>query len=163
MSDLPATFPAVDTPLWVTVLVAALTAAGAYAAAVRQARITARQAEEDRELARLERDDQREQWFIERIERAWELCRSPDERDKRAGVRLLRAMIREPGLTRLVSNILDEVAQEELGDDLRDLRDAYQRTGVLPDVDSIVLEGDDDGVQEGDHVQAEDPRDPSSG
>ena len=152
-----------DTPLWVTVLVSALTAAGAYAAAVRQTRISARQAEEDRELARLERDDQREQWFIERIESAWELCRSPDERDKRAGVRLLRAMIREPGLTRLVSNILDEVAQEELGDDLRDLRDASLRTGVLPDVDSIVLEGDDDGVQEGHHVEAEDPRDPSPG
>jgi hypothetical protein len=60
--------------------------------------------------------------LIERIERAWELCRSPDEKDKRAGVRLLRAMIREPALTRLVSNILDEVAQEELGDELRDLR-----------------------------------------
>ena len=152
-----------DTPLWVTVLVSALSAAGAYAAAVRQARIAARQAEQDRELARLERDDQREQWFIERIERAWELCRSPDEKDKRAGVRLLRAMIREPGLTRLVSNILDEVAQEELGDELRDLRDAYQRTGVLPDVDIIVMESDDDGEQEGDHGEAEDPRDPASG
>jgi hypothetical protein len=153
----------VDTPLWVTVLVAALTAAGGYAAAVRQAGIAARQSEEDRELARLERDDQREQWFIARIEAAWDLCRSPDEKDKRAGVRLLRAMIKEPGLTRLVSNILDEVAQEELGDELRDLREAYQRTGVLPDVDSIVMEGEDDGVQEGDHVQAEDPRDPAAG
>ena len=163
MSDLPATLPAVDTPVWVTVLVSALTAVGGYAAAVRQARIAARQAEEDRDLARLERDDQREQWFISQIDRAWELCRSQDEKDKRAGVRLLRAMIREPGLTRLVSNILDEVAQEELGDELQDLRDAYRRTGVLPDVDSIVLEGDDDGVQEGDHVQAEDPRDASAG
>ena len=78
--------------MWVTVLVSALTAVGGYAAAVRQARIAARQAEEDRDLARLDR-----------------------------------------------------------------------RTGVLPDVDSIVLEEDDDGVQEGDHVQAEDPRDASAG
>ena len=152
-----------DTPLWVTVLVAAVTAAGAYATAVRQARIAARQAEEDRELARLERDDQREQWFIARIEGAWDLCRSPDEKDKRAGVRLLRAMIKEPGLTRLVANILDEVAQEELGDELQDLRDAYQRTGVLPDVDTLVMEGEDDGVQEEDHGQAEDPRDAAAG
>jgi hypothetical protein len=129
----------VDTPLWVTVLASALTALGAYVAGVRPARIAARQAEADRDLARLERDDHREQWLIERIERA----------------------------TRLVSNILDEVAQEELGDELRDLRAAYQRTGVLPDVDSIVMEGDhdgkDDGVQEGDHVEAEDPRDSSAG
>jgi len=161
----------VDTPLWVTVLASALTALGAYVAGVRPARIAARQAEADRDLARLERDDHREQWFIERIEKAWELCRSPDERDKRAGVRLLRAMIREPALTRLVSNILDEVAQEELGYELRDLRAAYQRTGVLPDVDNIVMEGDHDGdddgehdgVQEGDHVEAQDPRDSSAG
>jgi len=153
----------VDTPLWVTVLVSALTATGGYAAAVRQARIAAQQAEEDRDLARLERDDQREQWWIERIDGAWALCRSADEKDKRVGVRLLRAMIKEPGLTRLVSNILDEVAQEELGEDLRDLRDAYQRTGVLPDVDSIVMEGDDDGVQEEDDVQTDDPPEPAAG
>lgn len=129
-----------DTPLWVTVLVAALTAGSSYVAGIRPARIAARQAEADRDLARQERDDGREQWFIERIDKAWELCRSADEKDKRAGVRLLRAMIKEPGLTRLVSNILDEVAQEELGDELRDLRTAWPETGSLPDVDIVVVE-----------------------
>lgn len=155
----------VDTPIWVTVLVAALTAGGSYFAGIRPARIAARQAEADRDLARQERDDSREQWFIERIDKAWELCRSPDDKDKRAGVRLLRAMIKEPGLTRLVSNILDEVAQEELGDELRDLRMAWQQTGVLPDVDIVVVEDDDDGEQEVDDGQAEgeDPRDAPAG
>lgn len=137
-----------DTPIWVTVLLALTTAGGAYFAGVRPARIAARQAESDRDLARQERDDSREQWFIERIENAWELCRSEDEKDKRAGVRLLRAMIKEPGLTRLVSNILDEVAQEELGDELRDLRTAWQQAGSLPDVDIVVMESDDDVDEE---------------
>ena len=154
-----------DTPVWVTVLVAAITAAGSYLAGIRPARIAARQAEADRDLARQGRDDSREQWFIERIEKAWELCRSDDEKDKRAGVRLLRAMIKEPGLTRLVSNILDEVAQEELGDELRDLRRAWQQTGSLPDVDIVVMDGDDDGEQEVDDGEAEgdDPRDAPAG
>jgi len=144
----------VDAPLWVTALVAVLTAGGSYFGGVRPARIAARQAEADRDLARQERDDSREQWFIERIDKAWELCRSEDDRDKRAGVRLLRAMIKEPGLTRLVSNILDEVAQEELGDELRDLRNAWQQTGSLPDVDIVVMESDDGG-QEVDDGEAE--------
>lgn len=52
-------------------------------------------------------------------------------------------MIREPGLTRLVYNILDEVAQEELGDELRGLRQTWQETGSLPDVDIVVMESDD--------------------
>jgi hypothetical protein len=132
---------------------------------VRPARLAAKQAEADRDLARQERDDQREQWFIERIDKAWELCRSADEKDKRAGVRLLRAMIKEPRLTRLVSNILDEVAQEELGDELRDLRASYQRTGSLPDVDIVVMDGDDDGEGEVDDDPAEgaDPRDAAPG
>lgn len=146
----------VDTPIWVTLLVAALTAAASYVAGVRPARITAREAEADRDLAKQERSDQREQWFIERIDRAWELCRSDDEKDKRAGVRTLRAMIKEPGLTRLVSNILDEVAQEELGDELRDLRTAWQESGSLPDVDIVVLESDDDGDEEVDDGEAQD-------
>lgn len=154
-----------DTPLWVTVLVAALTAGSSYVAGIRPARIAARQAEADRDLARQERDDGREQWFIERIDKAWELCRSADEKDKRAGVRPLRAMIKEPGLTRLVSNILDEVAQEELGDELRDLRTAWQETGSLPDVDIVVVEGDDGWEQEvdGGKGEGEDPRDASAG
>lgn len=137
-----------DTPIWVAVLVAVLTGGGSYLAGIRPARLAARQAEADRDLARQERDDSREQWFIERIEKAWELCRSADEKDKRAGVRLLRAMIQEPALTRLVANILDEVAQEELGEELRNLHSAWQRTGSLPDVDIVVMEGDDDGKRE---------------
>jgi hypothetical protein len=153
----------VDTPIWVTVLVAVLTAGGSYAAGVRQAKIAAGQAEADRELARQQRADSREQLFLERIDSAWELCRSSDEKDKRAGVRLLRAMIKEPELTRLVSNILDEVAQEELGDELSDLRADYHRTGRLPDVDIVVIESDDEEEQEVDDGQAEDPRDPPSG
>ena len=158
-----------DTPVWVTVLVAALTAVGSYVAGIRPARLAAEQAAADRDLARQERDDQREQWLIERIDRAWELCRSDDEKDKRAGVRLLRALIKEPGLTRLVSNILDEVAQEELGDELRDLRRAWQQTGSLPDVDIVVVDGDDagegDAGGEGDDEEAQDadPRDPPPG
>ena len=154
-----------DTPLWVTVVVAALTAGASYLAGVRPARIAARQAEADRDLARQERDDNREQWFIARIDKAWELCRSTEDKDKRAGVRLLRAMIKEPGLTRLVSNILDEVAQEELGDELQDLREAWQRTGALPDVDIVMIEGDNDDEQEVDDGQAEgnDPRDAPTG
>lgn len=74
-------------------------------------------------------------------------------------------MIKEPGLTRLVSNILDEVAQEELGDELRDLRTAWQQTGSLPDVDIVVLESDDDGEQEVHYgeAQSEDPSDPQAG
>lgn len=157
--------PDVDAPVWVTLLVAALTAAGSYLAGVHQARTAAAQAEADRALARQERADQREQWLIERIDRAWELCRSDDEKDKRAGVRLLRALVQEPGLTRLVSNILDEVAQEELGDELRDLRATWQRTGCLPDVDIVVMDGDDDGEGEGDDEQSQDadPRDAPPG
>lgn len=149
-----------DTPFWVTLLVAVLTAFGSYVAGIRPARIAARQAEADRDLARQERDDSREQWFIERIEKAWELCRSEDEKDKRAGVRMLRAMIKEPGLTRLVSNILDEVAQEELGDELRDLRTAWQQTGSLPAVDIVVMESDYDGDEEvhDDEAQGADPQ-----
>ena len=154
-----------DAPLWVTVLVAVLTALGAYAAGIRPARLAAQQAEADRDLARQERDDQREQWFVERVDRAWELCRSSDDKDKRAGVRLLRALIKEPALTRRVSDILDEVVQEELGDELRDLRAAWQQTGSLPDVDIVVLDGDDDGEGEVDDEQAQDagPRDPPPG
>lgn len=154
-----------DAPLWVTVLVAVLTALSAYAAGIRPARLAAQQAEADRDLARQERDDQREQWFVERVDRAWELCRSSDDKDKRAGVRLLRALIKEPALTRRVSDILDEVVQEELGDELRDLRAAWQQTGSLPDVDIVVLDGDDDGEGEVDDEQAQDagPRDPPPG
>ncbi len=144
-------------PIWITLVVAVLTAVGAYFAGIRPARIAARQAEADRDLARQERDDSREQWFIERIEKAWELCRSEDEKDKRAGVRLLRAMIKEPGLTRLVSNVLDEVAQEELGDELRDLRTAWQQTGSLPDVDIVVISSDDDGEEEARDDEAQSP------
>lgn len=55
-------------------------------------RVVSGEAKADRDLARQGRDDSREQWFIERI-----------EKDKHAGVRLLGAMIKEPGLTRLVS------------------------------------------------------------
>ncbi len=160
-----ATVPLVDVPLWVTLLVAVLTAVGSYLAGIRPARVAARQAEADRDLARQERDDNREQWFIERIERAWELCRGEDEKDKRAGVRMLRAMIKEPGLTRLVYNILDEVAQEELGDELRDLRQTWQETGSLPDVDIVVMESDDDEepeVHDGDS-QGEDEGHPPAG
>lgn len=145
-----------NTPIWVTLLVALGTAGASYFAGIRPARIAARQAEADRDLARRERNDSREQWFIERIERAWELCRSDDEKDKRAGVRMLRAMIKEPGLARLVSNILDEVAQEELGDELRDLRAAWRQTGSLPDVDIVVLESDDDREQEDDDGEVTD-------
>lgn len=78
----------------------------------------------------------------------------------RAGVRMLRAMIKEPGLTRLVSNILDEVAQEELGDELRDLRTAWQQTGSLPAVDIVVMESHYDGDEEvhDDEAQGADPQ-----
>ena len=138
----------VDTPVWVTVLVGVLTAAATWVAGVRPARIAAREAAADRDLARQERDDAREQWFVDRIDRAWELCRSTDDGDKRAGVRMLRALLKEPTLTRLVSNILDEVAHEVFRDDLRDLRTDWERSGRLPDVDFVVVD-DDDGSQHG--------------
>lgn len=126
-----------------SLLAAALTAGVSYLAGIRPARIAARQAEADRDLARQERDDSREQWFIERIETAWELCRRDEEKAKRAGVRMLRALITEPGLTRLVAAILDEVTQEELGEPLTEVRQTWQQTGALPDVDIVVLNGDD--------------------
>ncbi len=152
VSDPGPTVLDVQLPVWVTVVVALLSAAGSYAGGVRSARIAAGAAAQDRELAEQERADSREKLRLERIDAAWELCRSDDERDKRAGVRQLRALLREPPLTRLVANILDEVAQEELGDDLQDLREAYRRTGELPDVDIVVREGDhgsDDGPAPG--------------
>ena len=123
----------VDTPVWVTVLVGVLTAGATYLAGVRPARIAAREAAADRDLALQERSDDREQWFVDRIDRAWELCRSSDEQEQRAGVRLLRALLQEPRLTRLVSNILDEVTSEVFGDDLGDLRADWERTGRVPD------------------------------
>ena len=132
-----------DTPVWVTVLVGVLTAVATWLAGVRPARIAAREAAADRDLARQERDDAREQWFVGRIDRAWELCRSPHEADQRAGVRMLRALLQEPALTRLVSTILDEVAKDVFGSDLADLRADWERTGSLPDVDIVVVEGDD--------------------
>lgn len=139
----------VDIPVWVAVLVAVLTAGATYLAGVRPARIAAREAAADRDLARQERDDDREQWFVERIDRAWELCRSPDERDKRAGVRMLRALLQEPTVTRLVSNILDEVVAEVFDSDLADLRSDWERTGVLPDVDIVLVDSDDDDERGG--------------
>lgn len=151
-----------DAPVWVTLLAAALTAVGSYVAGVRSARTAARQAEADRDLARQERADSREQWFIERIEKAWELCRSEDDKDKRAGVRTLRVLLEEPRITRLVANILDEVAQEEFGDELRA---AWREKGVLPDVDIAVLTSEDDREQEvhDGRAPSEDERDASAG
>ena len=138
----------VDIPVWAAVLIAVLTAGATYLAGVRPARIAAREAAADRDLARLARDDDREQWFVERIDRAWELCRSPDEADQRAGVRMLRALLQEPSLTRLVSNILDEVVHEVFDSDLQDLRADWARTGGLPDVDIVIVDGDD-GAERG--------------
>ena len=132
-----------DIPVWAAVLIAVLTAGATYLAGVRPARIAAREAAADRDLARLARDDDREQWFVERIDRAWELCRSADEADQRAGVRMLRALLQEPSLTRLVSNILDEVVHEVFDSDLQDLRADWERTGGLPDVDIVIVDGDD--------------------
>lgn len=133
-----------DTPLWVTLVSVAVTAAVGWAAAVRPARVAAEEARKDRDLARQERDDSREAFYLQLVDQAWELCRSSEEKDKRAGVRTLRALIKEPGLTRLVSNILDEVTQEELGDELRDLRTQWRQSGALPDVDIVVVESDDE-------------------
>jgi hypothetical protein len=132
----------VDIPVWAAVLVAALTGGATYLAGVRPARIAAREAAADRDLARQERDDAREQWFVDRIDRAWELCRSPDEGDQRAGVRMLRALLQEPGLTRLVSTILDEVAGEVFGDDLADLRADWQRSGREAELARAKVEAD---------------------
>jgi hypothetical protein len=139
----------VDIPAWVAVLVGVLTAGATYLAGVRPARIAAREAAADRDLARQERDDDREQWFVERIDRAWELCRSPDERDKRAGVRMLRALLQEPTVTRLVSNILDEVVHEVFDSDLAELRRDWERTGGLPDVDIVLVDSDDEDERGG--------------
>lgn len=138
-----------DIPVWAAVLVGVLTAAGTYLAGVRPARIAAREAEADRDLARQERDDAREQWFVDRIDRAWELCRSPDEADQRTGVRMLRALLKEPTVTRLVSNILDEVTDEVFGSDLRDLRTDWEDSGRPADVDIVVVDGDDDEERRG--------------
>lgn len=140
---------AVDIPVWAALLVAVLTGGATYLAGVRPARIAAREAAADRDLARRSRDDEREQWFVERIDRAWELCRSPDEGDQRAGVRMLRALLQEPSLTRLVSTILDEVTADVFGSDLTDLRTDWERTGRLPDVDIVVVDGDDGDEQGG--------------
>lgn len=149
MSVPPASVRLVDIPVWAAVLGAVLTAAATYLAGVRPARIAAREAAADRDLARQERDDAREQWFVGRIDRAWELCRSSDEGDQRAGVRMLRALLQEPSLTRLVSTILDEVANDVFGSDLTDLRGDWERTGRLPDVDIVVVDGDDEDERGG--------------
>ena len=133
-----------DIPVWAAVLVAVLTGAATYLAGVRPARIAAREAAADRDLARQERDDAREQWFVDRIEKAWALCRSDDESEQRAGVRMLRALLQEPRLTRLVSTILDEVTADVFGSDLADLRTDWERSGRLPDVDIVVVDSDDD-------------------
>ncbi len=149
MSVPPASVRLVDIPVWAAVLGAVLTAAATYLAGVRPARIAAREAAADRDLARQERDDAREQWFVGRIDRAWELCRSSDEGDQRAGVRMLRALLQEPSLTRLVSTILDEVANDVFGSHLTDLRGDWERTGRLPDVDIVVVDGDDEDERGG--------------
>ncbi len=141
-----------DTPIWVTVAVG-LGAAGiggvcAFVAGVRSASITAAATEGGSRVAEQVRQDARERWLVERVEKAWDLCRSSDRRARRAGVRMLRPLIQEPGMPRLVAKILDEVVQEELGQQLSLLRAAWVQDGKLPDVDIVVIEDDDEPNEE---------------
>jgi hypothetical protein len=53
-------------------------------------------------------------------------------------------LLKEPELTRLAANLLDEAVQEEFGDDYRDLRGVYVATGGLPAVDFVVIHNEDD-------------------
>ncbi len=134
----------VDTPIWVTILVAVLTAGGSYFAGIRPARIAAEQAKAALGVAQQQVDDNRERFLVERVDKAWELCRTGNRGDRRVGIRYLRALIQEPGMPRLVSNILQEVADEEFGQPYANARHAYIEFGVLPDVDIYVEAADDD-------------------
>ncbi|WP_432509201.1 hypothetical protein [Kineococcus auxinigenes] len=119
---------------------ASITGALGYLAAVRPANTARRTADADRDVAIAALEEERQDKAVTRITDAWELARSDDARDQRVGLRVLRAMLKEPNLSRLAYNMLDEMAQEELGLPLAELRSAWQGRGELPAVDIEVVE-----------------------
>lgn len=109
-----------ETPIWVTVLVAVIAAAAGYAG---------------HEMAsRRQRDQAREQSDRDWLDKAAALCRSPDRKEREHGLGFLRALIKLPDIDPRVQDLLDEMTQQELGQTLAAARAAYEETGELPDI-----------------------------
>ncbi len=143
------------------VLGAVTTGSIGYWAALKPARMARDEAREDRKVAVEALEDQREDSAVTRITEAWELARSHDARERRVGLRMLRAMVQQPHLGPLAWAMLDEMVQEELGQPLAELRRVWERTGALPvvapDVDIEIVVTDTDGWdEEVDDAQDED-------
>lgn len=120
------------------VLGSATTGLIGYWAALKPARMARDEARADRVVAVEARDDQRDEVAVTRITEAWSLARRNDSRDRRVGLRMLRAMVKQSRLGPLASAMLDEMAQEELGRPLAELRLGWENTDALATVPSDV-------------------------
>ena len=90
-----------DTPIWVTIVVAVIAAVVGYFG--------------NELTSRRQRDQAREQSDRDWLEKAATLCRSRDPKEREHGLGFLRALIRLPEIDRRVQDLLDEMTQQELG------------------------------------------------
>jgi GrpB-like predicted nucleotidyltransferase (UPF0157 family) len=127
----------VDTPLWVTVLVAVLAAAAGYLG--------------NDVTSRRDRAQAREQSDRDWLEKAATLCRSADAKEREHGLGFLRALIKLPEIDPRVQDLLDEMTQQELGQTLVAAREALAETGELPDIVEVPQPGV--GTQTGDQPE----------
>lgn len=109
-----------NTPIWVTVLVAVIAAAAGYVG--------------NELTSRRQRDQAREQSDRDWLDKAAALCRSKDPKEREHGLGFLRALIKLPEIDPRVQDLLDEMTQQELGQTLAAAREAYEETGELPDI-----------------------------
>ncbi len=109
-----------DTPIWVTIVVAVISAAVGYFG--------------NELTSRRQRDQAREQSDRDWLEKAATLCRSRDPKEREHGLGFLRALIRLPEIDPRVQDLLDEMTQQELGHTLAAARQAVEETGQLPDI-----------------------------
>jgi hypothetical protein len=85
----------VDTPIWVTIVVAVISIAAGYFG--------------NELTSRRQRDQAREQSDRDWLEKAATLCRSKDPKEREHGLGFLRALINLPEIDPRVQDLLDEM------------------------------------------------------